>query len=298
MGGRVGLIDTAVKTSQTGYIQRRLIKGLEDLKVEYDMTVRNNKQKIVQFHYGDDGIDTVRVENQLLPLVGMSLEEIYAHFHFPSENDTTSVFMTPYTKGAVTRMKKQQTDLSEKSKSYIEYMIDMREKIVQNIFKNTDGKMVHIPVSFRHIINNIQGLQHISKNSMVDITPYEAFTLIENAFKNLEKIRYAPPTELFKVMYYYYLSPKELLTVKRFNRKTLISLLEMITSVYKNAIVAPGEMVGMIAAQSIGEPTTQMTLNTFHFAGVASKSNVTRGVPRIEEILSLSEKCNSWCTKN
>ena len=48
-------------------------------------------------------------------------------------------------------------------------------------------------------------------------------------------------------------------------------------------------MVGIIAAQSIGEPTTQMTLNTFHFAGVASKSNVTRGVPRIEEILSLSE---------
>ena len=48
-------------------------------------------------------------------------------------------------------------------------------------------------------------------------------------------------------------------------------------------------MVGVIAAQSIGEPTTQMTLNTFHFAGVASKSNVTRGVPRIEEILSLSE---------
>ena len=47
MGGRLGLIDTAVKTSQTGYIQRRLIKGLEDLKVEYDMTVRNNKGKIV-----------------------------------------------------------------------------------------------------------------------------------------------------------------------------------------------------------------------------------------------------------
>jgi DNA-directed RNA polymerase II subunit RPB1 len=197
--------------------------------------------------------------------------------------------MTPYTKGAAGRMKKQQTDLSTKTQSYIEYMIDMREKIVKNIFKNTDGRMVHIPVAFQHIINNIQGLQHINKNSMVDITPYEAFTLIENTFKNLEKIVYAPPTELFKVMYYFHLSPKELLTVKRFNRKTLISLLEMITYVYKNAIVAPGEMVGMIAAQSIGEPTTQMTLNTFHFAGVASKSNVTRGVPRIEEILSLSD---------
>ena len=101
MGGRVGLIDTAVKTSQTGYIQRRLIKGLEDLKVEYDMTVRNNKQKIVQFKYGDDGVDTVRVENQYLNLVGMSLEEIYAHFHIPQDNDSNTVFITPYTKGAV-----------------------------------------------------------------------------------------------------------------------------------------------------------------------------------------------------
>tara|TARA_B110000967_G_scaffold171636_1_gene182204 strand:+ start:40 stop:4563 length:4524 start_codon:yes stop_codon:yes gene_type:complete len=289
MGGRVGLIDTAVKTSQTGYIQRRLIKGLEDLKVEYDMTVRNNKQRIVQFSYGDDGIDTVRVENQLLPVVSMSLEELYVHYHIPDETDNNTVFMITYTKGATNRMKKQKDELALKTQGYINYMIEMRGKIVENIFQNTDSKMVHIPVSFQTILNNIQGLQNINKNSMVDITPLEAFQLIENNYKKLEMIYYAPPTELFKVLYYYYLSPKELLLVKRFNRKTIISMLEMITTIYKNAIVAPGEMVGMIAAQSIGEPTTQMTLNTFHFAGVASKSNVTRGVPRIEEILSLSE---------
>lgn len=289
MGGRVGLIDTAVKTSQTGYIQRRLIKGLEDLKVEYDMTVRNNKQRIVQFSYGDDGVDTVRVENQLLPIVYMSLEELYVHYHIPSESDNNTVFMITYTKGAANRMKKQGAELIDKTQGYINYMIEMREKIVNNIFENTDGKMVHIPVSFQTIISNIQGLQNINKNSMVDITPLEVFQLIEHNFNKLEQIHYAPPTELFKVLYYYYLSPKELLLVKRFNRKSVISLLEMVTSIYKNALVAPGEMVGMIAAQSIGEPTTQMTLNTFHFAGVASKSNVTRGVPRIEEILSLSE---------
>ena len=259
MGGRVGLIDTAVKTSQTGYIQRRLIKGLEDLKVEYDMTVRNNKQKIVQFQYGDDGIDTVRVENQNLQLLSMSLEELYAHWHIPQENDTNTVFMTPYTKGAANRMKKQNTKLMEKTKEYIKYMIEMRDNIVKNIFKYTDNKCVHIPVAFQHIINNVQGLQHINKNSMIDITPLEVFELIEKNYNNLEKIRYAPPTELFKVMYYFYLSPKELLTVKRFNRKTIITLLETITYIYKSAIVAPGEMVGMIAAQSIGEPTTQMS---------------------------------------
>ena len=289
MGGRVGLIDTAVKTSQTGYIQRRLIKGLEDLKVEYDMTVRNNKQKIVQFLYGDDGFDTVRVENQILPLVSMSLEEIYAHFNMPNEKDATSIFAIPYTKGADGRMKKQQNELNTKTQDYIQFMITQREEIIKNVFKNTDNAKVHIPVAFQYIINNVQGLQNINKNSMVDITPLEAYKLIESTFVKLETLHYIKPTALFKVMYYYYLSPKELLMVKRFNRKTLITLLEMVTTIYKSAIVAPGEMVGMIAAQSIGEPTTQMTLNTFHFAGVASKSNVTRGVPRIEEILSLSE---------
>ena len=112
MGGRVGLIDTAVKTSQTGYIQRRLIKGLEDLKVDYTMTVRNNRNKIVQFQYGDDGFDPVRVENQNLPLVKMTLEEIYAHFHMPSDDLKDAIFTTSYTKDTIRRMKKQKGQLN------------------------------------------------------------------------------------------------------------------------------------------------------------------------------------------
>jgi DNA-directed RNA polymerase II subunit RPB1 len=112
--------------------------------------------------------------------------------------------------------------------------------------------------------------------------------MIEMCFDNLNKNHYAPPTNLFKTLFFFYLSPKELLIVKRFNKAALTLLLDTITINYKRAIVTPGEMVGMIAGQSIGEVSTQMTLNTFHFAGVASKSNVTRGVPRIEEILSLS----------
>merc|ERR1711871_172627 len=90
-----------------------------------------------------------------------------------------------------------------------------------------------------------------------------------------------------------YLSPKDLLLVNKFNKKAIILLLETTVLQYKKSLVHPGEMVGMISAQSIGEPTTQMTLNTFHFAGVASKSNVTKGVPRVEEILSLSENLKS-----
>ena len=289
MAGRIGLIDTAVKTSTTGYIQRRLIKGLEDLKVGYDMTVRNNKERIVQFAYGDDGVDTVKVENQSIPLVTMTLDEIYAHYYVSTNDDKDGVLMTVFTKTAVTRMKKSVKELEMKTKYYTDMMIEKRDEIVKNVFKMRDNKNVHMPVCFTHIINNVQGMQHITKNSMVDITPLDVYDMIEDNYKILEGLYYAPPTQLFKAMYYYYLSPKELLVIKRFNKKALTVLLETITLMYKRALVAPGEMVGMIAAQSIGEPTTQLTLNTFHSAGVASKSNVTRGVPRIEEILSLSE---------
>ena len=112
--------------------------------------------------------------------------------------------------------------------------------------------------------------------------------MLNKTFSNLEKIHSAKPTLLFKTAFYYYLTPKELLLINKFNMKACVYLLKQVEYMYKKAIVHPGEMVGVIAAQSLGEPTTQMTLNTFHFAGVASKSNVTRGVPRIEEILSLS----------
>ena len=298
MGGRIGIIDTAVKTSQTGYIQRRLIKGLEDLKVEYDMTVRNSQNKIIQYSYGEDGFDTVRVEKQILPLAQMTLEEIYAHYQMPLDDSKQSeIFTTAYTKPTIKRLNKQKQELITKCKTVIDLMISVREELINNVFSNKDNKAVQLPVAFSYIINNIQGQQYINVNSMVDITPLEAFEIIDECYRTISMIHYVAPTLLFKALYYFYLNPKDLLMVKRFNRKALIILVDTVKLMYKKAIVAPGEMVGIIAAQSIGEPTTQMTLNTFHFAGVASKSNVTRGLPRAEEIFSVSENTkNPSCT--
>ncbi len=291
MGGRVGLIDTAVKTSTTGYIQRRIIKALEDLMVSYDMTIRSNKNKIVQYSYGDDNIDTVKVENQFLPLVEMSIQEIYNHFDIPEEDSNKNKMLnTIFAKNTITRMKKQLSETKNAIKELTSFMVDSRDKIIKNVFKYKSDSKINSPVAFTHIINNVQGQQNINEHSIVDITPLEAYELIKDAYYNLEKIYYAPPTNLFKTLYYYFLSPKNLLFIKRFNRSALIVLLNTVALNYKKAIVAPGEMVGMTAGQSIGEVSTQMTLNTFHFAGVSAKSNVTRGVPRIEEILSLSSK--------
>ena len=259
MGGRIGLIDTAVKTSTTGYIQRRLIKGLEDLMVNYDMTVRNNKGKIVEFSYGDDSIDTVKVESQSIPIVSMSVQDIYAHYNVPDEPAKMKAFSQIFLKNTMTRIRKQKEETQKKCKFYTDMMYEMREQVIKKVFKGKDDSSVNCPVGFAHIINNIQGQQELNSNSVVDITPLEAFSMIEDAFENLEKIRAAPPTLLFKTLYFYYLSPRDLLLVRRFNNAALTILLETIALNYKRAIVAPGEMVGMIAAQSIGEPTTQMS---------------------------------------
>ena len=98
---------------------------------------------------------------------------------------------------------------------------------------------------------------------------------------------------MLKCMIYSYLSPKKLIKNLKINVITFDYIVKMIKLKFKNSFIPVGEMVGAIAAQSIGEPATQMTLNTFHFAGVGSKSNVTRGVPRLKELLHISKNIKS-----
>lgn len=68
MGGREGLVDTAVKTAETGYMARRLMKALEDLSLQYDASVRNSENTVVQFTYGDDGLSPDKMENNDRPV--------------------------------------------------------------------------------------------------------------------------------------------------------------------------------------------------------------------------------------
>ncbi|MEC8530254.1 MAG: hypothetical protein VXY27_05130, partial [Thermoproteota archaeon] len=87
MGGREGLIDTAVKTSETGYIQRKLIKAMEDLKVYYDLSVRNSYGNIIQFLYGEDGMDYTKIISQHSDLLSKSYEDIEKHHRFNESDD-------------------------------------------------------------------------------------------------------------------------------------------------------------------------------------------------------------------
>jgi len=297
MGGRIGLIDTAVKTSATGYIQRRLIKGLEDIKVEYDMTVRNSKGKIVQFTYGEDGFDTTRVENQTVPLVGMTIEDIYLHYDIIGVNEATDKdTLAIYAKATVTRMKKQAKDAKMVCQKYIDKMIKYREEVVRSVFKYKSENQVKVPVAFQNIIANIQGQLHLNANSVVDITPLECFNLVDEYYQKLMRLEYAAPNSLFEMLYFFYLSPRDLLVNKRFHSKAITLLLETVILKYKQAIVHPGEMVGIVAGHSVGEPSTQMTLNSLVFEDEIIVRNSKKEIKKVqigqftEDQIKLSQK--------
>jgi DNA-directed RNA polymerase subunit A' len=187
MGGREGLVDTAVRTQQSGYMQRRLINALEHIRLEYDGTVRNSAGDIIQFQYGEDGVDPAKSDHGKAVNVGRLVDQL-----------------------KIAR---------EKGKS-------AAPEYVKKRLKEVEDQLTPI------LTNELK--ESLAKASLTTASVNKAIGL----------------------------------TVEH----------------YKRALMEPGEAVGIVAAQSIGEPGTQMTLRTFHYAGVREQ-NVTLGLPRLIEIV-------------
>jgi DNA-directed RNA polymerase II subunit RPB1 len=258
--GREGLIDTAVKTSDTGYIQRRLMKTMEDQHVEHDGTVRNVTGSIVQFAYGEDGIDSISVESQPCDLGTMTLEDVYRTFAMSPAD------VNPFMK----------TEVSEAPDLIDEILAD-REMLVRNVFRFRKNDEVLAPVNLRRLLRSYSN----GYATKTDLTPAHVVEAIGGFIAEF------PNNKLFHALLRFNLAPKKAILVHRLTEVLFNELMADIRFRYLKAQVHAGEMVGALSAQSIGEPTTQLTLNTFHSAGTA-KANATSGVPRIEELLSAS----------
>src|SRR6476659_770481 len=191
MGGREGLVDTAVRTQQSGYMQRRLINALEHMKIEYDQTVRDPHGNLIQFVYGDDGIDPAKSDHG----EAVNIDRLIESESFVDEE-----------------VKANEEEIREILEKYVE---KMNPKLRSNI---------------------------------------------ENA-----------------------------LSVHPLSRNGVKKVVQKIIDLFEKAMVEPGEAVGVVTAQSIGEPGTQMTLRTFHFAGVKER-NVTLGLPRLIELVDARKK--------
>jgi len=284
MGGREGLIDTAVKTSETGYIQRKLIKAMEDLKTSFNLSVRNANGTIIQFLYGEDGIDACKLENQVLNYLKDDYETIKNKYRFDKKEKWNS-FMT----GQAINDMKETGDYSIKLEEHFSEIFDDYNLVKTKIFANSKDTTIKAPINIYRMIEGAKKTFEIVGANLSNLNPVYVLERLNELIKGLRVNKYDSCTQLYAIFLRSYLSPKLVIKYHKLNKMAFDYILTNIKTRFQKSKVQPNEMVGPVAAQSIGEPATQMTLNTFHFAGVSEKSNVTRGVPRLKELLHLSK---------
>ncbi|WVR08988.1 hypothetical protein IAU60_006048 [Kwoniella sp. DSM 27419] len=276
ISGREGLVDTAVKTAETGYMARRLMKALEDLCTHYDLSVRNSVGGIVQFQYGDDMLDPACLEGDATPV-----EYVRSWAHACRISSRKGRALLPYEVREIAQ------------RIYPESIIPPEAEPVQPV-KGRGARAKRPPPAWvRPAVPQTWEGCHVKFR---EITYRFIVDKIVKAMVDQRVARGLPDAD-DKAMAEEY---EDLLTsddhavrqvLENANKVTeaqLTSFLENCRIRYLLAKIEPGSTVGAVGAQSIGEPGTQMTLKTFHFAGVASM-NVTLGVPRIKEIINAAK---------
>uniref|UniRef100_UPI0035B6AC48 DNA-directed RNA polymerase II subunit RPB1 n=1 Tax=Saccharomyces cerevisiae TaxID=4932 RepID=UPI0035B6AC48 len=292
MGGREGLIDTAVKTAEPGYIQRRLVKALEDIMVHYDNTTRNSLGNVIQFIYGEDGMDAAHIEKQSLDTIGGSDAAFEKRYRVDLLNTDHTLDPSLLESGSeILGDLKLQVLLDEEYKQLVK-----DRKFLREVFVDGEANWP-LPVNIRRIIQNAQQTFHIDHTKPSDLTIKDIVLGVKDLQENLLVLRgkneiiqnaQRDAVTLFCCLLRSRLATRRVLQEYRLTKQAFDWVLSNIEAQFLRSVVHPGEMVGVLAAQSIGEPATQMTLNTFHFAGVASKK-VTSGVPRLKEILNVAK---------
>ena len=366
MGGREGLIDTAVKTAETGYIQRRLVKAMEDLSIRYDGTVRNGHGDLIQVAYGEDGMDAACIERQPLDYYTLTDAQFDAKFRVdlgrdvslepPSASVSTTVSSTvsssvptsvvlSSTANQTRKTPKQhlavqhppinpetlQPDLiedmlgghqcdevAEALEREWQALLQDRARLRQ-AFPDGQASPRPLPLNLRRLIWDAQEQFACDPRRPSDLSLLEAIRGVEVLLgslpspcpfyltstpspdnpKNLKSPNkkkgarideewLADPAWLFKAHVRAMLACKRVVCEWHLSHGAFQWVCGEVAEAWAaRAIGSPGEIVGTVAAQSIGEPATQMTLNTFHYAGVASTT--TLGVPRLKEILNLAK---------
>jgi len=288
MGGREGLIDTAVKTSETGYIQRRLVKAMEDSKVNYDQTVRNANDSIVQFLYGEDGMEGTKIEAQNMYYIDMDLMDIEKQYRMYLDEDL-KLYLTDKTFKETMKVKGLR-DLCEK---HFQSILEDRLFLIEKVFKNQKMDRITYPIPFERIIKNaVYRMKDMGMDSLPsNLHPGYVLERIEELISGKDALYLIDKKQGMRFLHILLrmnLSPKPMIYKYHMQKEVFDWIISEIHRYFKEAIVPAGEMVGIIAAQSLGEPATQLTLDSFHVSGTAAAVKATSGVPRLKELLSVS----------
>jgi len=253
MGGREGLVDTAVKTANTGYLQRQLVKAFEAIVLTANKLVMEEGRTVVQYRYGDDGMDPCGVE--MCPFGWLA----YSNAQLRSLTDSEEW----YRMMRVTR--------------------DSARTLRVSILFPDPPKSTVLPMNLhRHLKDTFANSR--AKGELLDTKTL--FKAIRSACRWMRKTVGHEASACMRLALLCELSPKNLDRLKVSNEAAL-HLVALTRDKFLWSLAQTGEMLGIVAAQSVGEPATQMTLNTFHFAGKGSKQ-LSQGVPRFVEIVNMS----------
>ncbi|EFN67613.1 DNA-directed RNA polymerase I subunit RPA1 [Camponotus floridanus] len=278
MAGREGLVDTAVKTSRSGYLQRCLVKHLEGLVIGYDATVRDYDGSLIQFYYGEDGLD--------IPGSRFLRKEQMA-FLADNKDAIIDTKLLEYLK----------TD-NKKIRKMIKKIKKWEDKNGSSLKKKRISEFTRFSIENQNNLKEKRSIDKSNGRSKAALSLMRKWIRTKEEVKETFRAQCAkcpdPVTSKYRqdiefgvlperieglIDEYVFHSPK----IKKSILRDLLSIKIM------KSICPPGEPVGLLAAQSIGEPSTQMTLNTFHFSG-RGDMNVTLGIPRLREILMIASK--------
>jgi len=276
---------SVMNTSETGYIQRRLVKAMEDAKINYDNTVRNASGTIVQYIYGEDGMDGCKIEKQFLPTIDMSFMKMEEEYNL-TEVDQLSNYLTPQA------FKEVNGKTYERCKDHFKDLLDDKLFIIMKVNKGRKNSKINYPIAFNRLINTAIKRKEITgiTATLTDLTPDYVLDKMEEIMKTLYIKDQEQGMIFFHILLRNYLSPKRLIIKQNFNKAMFNWIIEQIYEYFNEAIAQPSEMVGVVSAQTIGEIGTQLTLDTFHVSGTADAVKATSGVPRLKEILSATKK--------
>lgn len=248
-------------TSETGYLQRKLVKGMEDCKITYDGTVRNANGGVVQFLYGEDGMNTIKLENQHLRYIEMDPETMAQDYLLTAKDCFEGIL----TKAAIKRLESDESWTSKVYDHFDKIKAD-REHLICNVFKGKCEKRLIYSVAFERIINYVSiAFCPKGKHLLCDMTPLEMMVELEKLEQELQISVVNPGNKMFGVLLRMWLSPKMVLFKHHLTKAAFVEVLQRIKRRFMEALANPSEMVGVVAAQSIGEPCTQLTLNSVHY---------------------------------
>ncbi|KAM7113084.1 DNA-directed RNA polymerase I subunit RPA1 isoform 2-T2 [Ciconia maguari] len=287
MAGREGLVDTAVKTSRSGYLQRCIIKHLEGLVVQYDLTVRDSDGSVVQFLYGEDGLDipkTQFLQPKQFPFIAENYEVIQKTNHLDEALAKMESHQANQQFKAIKKWRARHPNSVQREGGFLLFsqkkMASVKAQIPGGEIKNGRDPATLQLLKMWYELDEKKRRKYLKKaNKCPDPSlgvwrPDTYFASVSETFENGVED---------------YINKWESENRRSYMRLALSSdrLKDLLYLKWQRSLCDPGEAVGLLAAQSIGEPSTQMTLNTFHFAG-RGEMNVTLGIPRLREILMVA----------